>query len=41
MVGVDGVAPPEPEGSRFTVCPATIYGINAIKALRHHQVATL
>ena len=26
-MGKDGVAPPEPEGNRFTVCPATIYGI--------------
>ena len=23
MVGSDGVAPPEPKGNRFTVCPAT------------------
>lgn len=23
----DGVAPPESEDSRFTVCPATTYGI--------------
>lgn len=27
QMGKDGVAPPEPEGNRFTVCPATIYGI--------------
>lgn len=27
MVRRDGVAPPEPKGNRFTVCPATIYGI--------------
>lgn len=27
-MGKDGVAPSEPEGSRFTVCPATIYGIS-------------
>lgn len=27
MVGSDGVAPPEPEGSAFTARPATIYGI--------------
>lgn len=29
MVGGDGVEPPEPFGSRFTVCPATTYGITA------------
>ena len=28
MVGADGVEPPEPEDSRFTVCPATTYGLN-------------
>ena len=27
MVGQDGVAPPEFENSRFTVYPATTYGI--------------
>lgn len=27
MVGSDGVAPPEPEGSEFTARPATNYGI--------------
>ena len=27
MVGEDGVEPPEPEGMRFTVSPATVYGI--------------
>ena len=36
MVGVDGVAPPESKDNRFTVCPATIYGINANKALDHY-----
>ena len=29
MVGGDGVEPPELESSRFTVCPATTYGIPA------------
>ena len=27
MVGEDGVEPTEPEGMRFTVSPATVYGI--------------
>lgn len=27
MVGSDGVEPPESNDSRFTVCPASIYGI--------------
>ena len=26
-MGEDGVEPPEPEGTRFTVWPATTYGI--------------
>lgn len=29
MVGGDGVEPPESEDNRFTVCPATTYGITA------------
>ena len=29
-MGADGVEPPEPKGSRFTVCPATSYGINSL-----------
>ena len=28
MVGGDGVEPPESSDSRFTVCPAAIYGIS-------------
>ena len=31
MVGSDGVAPPEPEGSEFTARPATNYGITPHK----------
>lgn len=27
QMGSDGVEPPEPEGSRFTVCPASTYSI--------------
>ena len=29
LMGGDGVEPPEPEDSRFTVCPATTYGISS------------
>lgn len=29
-MGSDGVEPPESEDSRFTVCPATTYGITAL-----------
>ena len=27
IVGGGGLEPPEPKGNRFTVCPATNYGI--------------
>ena len=29
-MGSDGVEPPESEDSRFTVCPATNYGITTL-----------
>ena len=29
-MGRDGVEPPESEDSRFTVCPATTYGISSL-----------
>ena len=44
-MGSDGVEPPESEDSRFTVCPATNYGIttqrikNAANGSRTHTVS--
>ena len=38
MVGRDGVEPPEPEGNRFTVCPAPTYGISPHILLKTYRV---
>ena len=41
-MGSDGVEPPESEDSRFTVCPATIYGITTQKyKYAEHLIGTL
>ena len=41
MVGGDGVEPPEPEGNRFTVCPAATYGISSHVGLEFSTIAPL
>lgn len=33
-MGCDGVEPPEPEGKRFTVVPATTYRITSLTVLK-------